>query len=221
MVERSMSQSHFSVLVIIIITPSLWSQRRSLWMLFLPAGFVCARFRLWVLLWFFLVHCPLLLSFHYPPGPPLCWIVSCPFGFFFSTEAKNFTNRSPTGLPRSWLLMIVEFVIKTMNWSHQITKLESGFDKCKCKFRRRHVRLNLLEEWRSIPFFPSFFGEQLLWKLPSFTSRSPITSVQFLVTKFVSFFNWHNMSRYTLRKSGRSSGGKLDRELVGDLKVDL
>ncbi len=45
---------------IVTVTSFLWSQRRSLWMLCLPVRFVCDRFRLWVLLWFVLIHWPLL-----------------------------------------------------------------------------------------------------------------------------------------------------------------
>ncbi len=68
------------LLVIVNITPYLWSHRRSLWMLCLTPSFVGDLFCLWVLLWFVLIHYPLL---------PFVFTSPCPFVFLFFGFAQK------------------------------------------------------------------------------------------------------------------------------------
>ena len=123
----------FFLRVIVSITPSHWSKQWSLWMLWLPANFVCDRFRLWVVLWFLLSHSPLFLSLYYS-----LW----PFGFFLVEAQSSRTDHlfpTSSGIqdygPRDSVLrdQIMKWSLRSRNrfvkcsWSdhEQITKYPS------------------------------------------------------------------------------------------------
>jgi hypothetical protein len=106
------------LLVIVRFTPSHWSKMRSLWTLLLSVSFVSDRFRLWVVLWFVLAHCPLILSFHVCKSRVLL--------VFFGRRKKvheQITYSLPLGNPGFRYPVIVDFVIKIMKWSLRSRKL--------------------------------------------------------------------------------------------------